>query len=69
MWMLVETLMISLSIRISKTTKEVQTNESYFHNKRAGCIYKNVNSMDTEADIISKGKETWQEIRSDYSET
>lgn len=29
----------------------------------------NVNSVFAEAGIIHKGKETWQEIRSDYFET
>lgn len=29
----------------------------------------NVNSMYVEAGIISKGKETWQDVRSDYFET
>lgn len=29
----------------------------------------NVNSVYAEVGIISKGKETWQEIRSDYFET
>lgn len=31
----VETLMIPLSVRISETTKEPQTNESYFHTRKA----------------------------------
>lgn len=66
---LVETLMIPLSIRISETSEEVQTNESHFHTRKAGWIQIHVNSMYAEAGIISKGKETWPEIRSDYFET
>lgn len=57
------------SIRISETTEEVQTNESHFHTRKAGWIQINENSMYAEAGIISKGKETWPEIRSDCFET